>query len=194
MILYVFFDWLIRIGVPLTFPEDDQVKRSSLFIQLIKSSLEIVIVFLLVMFFVLHFKEKGNVEVAVQSSSVFSVFLLVTYMWNLVVLYIMGKLSMKDLYKGCINGRVFDLCGAEVYTKRFKDALSLSENTLKDTKGIREQMEVFVKHSKVVLKNSIGRSIAQLVSNHIVLFPIAVSLFIVLKRFLWSLRKYFLKK
>lgn len=176
MILFIFIDWLSRIGVPNTFPQSDQDRRELFWIQLIKAAFEIMGVFLLVSICMLFFSQKGGVDNdCLAAHRIFGLFLITTFLWNAIILYVMVDLRWVDLIKGGLNGGVFDLKGINTYTNHFKDKVSLSkEVATRQTQTDGESVMNNLCHIFNVVIECFGRSIAQSLANHIAWVPLVV--------------------
>ena len=186
MILFIFLDWLTRIGVPLTFPQEDQEKRKNLAIQLLKSTFEIIGVFLLVVFFVsyLNIIEAPNSPLRVAPYYTFGLFLVISFAWNLTILYIMQGLSWRELAIFSVKGKVFDHPSVNEYTGTFKKSVTMSEeNTMREITTSSENAKAIISYIRSVMVESIGRSVAQLLAYHVAWIPIVVGSLLLTDRY-----------
>ena len=172
--LFIFIDWLGRIGIPFSFPLlEDQAKRRRPWVMLSKATLEIVGVYFLVAAAIKLFFDTsylGGLENIVNPRTAFAAFLGISFGWNILMLYVMTNLRFIELTVASIAGCVFDLPGADTYTKGFKDRFSTSASLW------------------TCFLEGLGRTSAQLVGHHITwVNPLAsITLFVGINSFFLS--------
>ncbi len=114
MVLFLFLDWLSRVWLPWRLPYADIRHRSVPLIQLAKSCLEIAGLYCLVTAFLMilqHSESAGyyNLPSILRSEYAwFAMFLLITLLWNLLMLAVMRNLSVANILDFVIRGTAVD--------------------------------------------------------------------------------------
>lgn len=177
IIIFIFIDWLSRIVVPrllsLHNPKD-QIKWKKPYYVLLKALPEIVGMYFLVAasIHILNTLSVGHIN----SRTAFAIYLFMTFIWNLMILFMMKMISWKQLMLGAINGSVFDLEGADVYTGHFKDTIIAAEKEIQKSGTTKDMMKNFNKFRKRLILKGGGRTIGQLLACHIAFANIIVSI------------------
>jgi hypothetical protein len=165
--LFVFVDWLSRIGIPLGFPvEEDQRRRRTPFVILAKAFLEITaIYFLLAAIIMLCFGTPcfPGLQSSLDPRGAFATFLAFSFAWNLLMMYVMTKLRYRELVVASFFGCVFSLEGASVYTKGFKERFEKAESELAGG-----DIRAFDKLHLTLFGESLAKTCSQLLGHHIV--------------------------
>ncbi len=161
MSLFVFIDWLSRIGVPLTFPDEDQARRGKPVIMVAKAFLEIIAIFFLVAAVIKTYLPSSSPNIG--ATRAFGIFLGASFCWNVLILWVMTKLRYRELMWQAVAGSVFDAKGSDTYTEGFKHAVGRAriELAVKGTVKAAHSLD-----SHLVLE-SMARSFAQLLGHHI---------------------------
>ncbi|HWR82088.1 MAG TPA: hypothetical protein VN285_02165 [Candidatus Deferrimicrobium sp.] len=186
IILFVFVDWLSRISIPQTFqlPEDQQLRRKPVLI-LAKSAIEILAVYCLVLAAVrfltlLSLGELNGVQVDSDLVRAFAVFLVASFGWNLLMLRVMHNLNVIPLSIALVKGTVFDMPGADTYTGGFKEHTRRKREAALNSLTFRSFLDL----SMALIREGMGRTIAQLVGHHITWVNLLVGSFAALAS--WS--------
>lgn len=79
---------------------------------------------------------------------------------------------------GGLFGNVFDLEGADKYTKHFKKLFTHQEDKLKNAQTKRDRLVQFWSYHAAIFKESCGRTIAQLLAHHIAWVNFIIFLYI----------------
>lgn len=178
--LFIFVDWLSRIWIPFGFgPEEDQKRRRQPLVMVSKASLEIAAIYFLVAATIKFFIDGTNPGSQLDSGEAFAIFLGISFCWNILMLYVMTELDFIQLLVAAMVGCVFDLKGADTYTKGFKDRVTFAR------KDKVQRPDYF--HGELFLEG-LGRTSAQLVGNHITwVNPLAsITLFLGINSFFLS--------
>jgi len=189
LIMFIFIDWLSRIGIPMSFPEEDQQKRKINIIQLLKGLIEVIVILLLMktICFIL-FSDLVPGEV-INKNIAFAGFLLMSFFWNIIVLYIMQKLSVKELIESVFNGNVFDLEGADEYTGKFKKRIFDASNEFNGISKPKNGYKTVSKTNKAIRYECIGRTIGQLLACHIIWVNLFIAITLIFNmdmHFIWQ--------
>ncbi len=114
-ILFLFMDWAVRVGIPLTFPEHDQNNRNDIRFQLAKVGIEVCCIYFLVTF-IFYFTKNPSIETDHFLIKLFIFFLIANYCWNFLTLFIMENLDLVPLLKDTFWGRLLKHDGVSDYT------------------------------------------------------------------------------
>lgn len=169
--LFIFIDWLNRIWIPSGFsPIEDQERRREPLVMILKASLEIAAVFFLVsatvgLFAPDEYKNLGNI---LRDRQAFSIFLAVSFFWNLLLLRVMEDLSYWELFaRTVLLGTVFDAKGADTYTGGLKNRMMVAR---------ANRNERYNRFHGVCFLEGLGRTSAQLAGHHVTWVNLLVSL------------------
>jgi hypothetical protein len=117
LIGFVFSDWASRTRLPSLLPEP--IGGFSL---LVKTGLEITGVYFLVASFLLLVGHEGPTPIlptAFSANTCFAFFLVVTWLWDCQMIFIMKQLDLKDLARIVVRGDSFASRGAATYLRPF---------------------------------------------------------------------------
>lgn len=121
-ILFLFSDWIGRVRLPRLLPPDDQI---GVIKQLAKTVLELSGLFCLVLACLATIEKSDsawsdNFWLAhLNANRSFAVFLFLTFIWNLLMLWVMKQVSWLDLARLGMSGTAADSEKAKIYAQRF---------------------------------------------------------------------------
>jgi hypothetical protein len=122
LILFLLSDWASRSRLPRLLPESPRVPG---FLHVVKTSLEVIGVFFLLSSFLRIIEQSTNPAKLDTSpaTAAFGCFLLATALWDYLLIYIMQKLTLKDLFKAVwCSGDAIDMeATRDEYLGRFND-------------------------------------------------------------------------
>lgn len=165
-ILFLFIDWLSRVTIPISFPEEDQAKRKQIRVKISKAILEILLIFTLVSTCMQYINPPQSQDIMISGYKTFAIFLFISFCWNLLMLYVMQSVSFKDLGRSILLGNAYDIKGARSYTQRFNLAIESAEQKLIGSTSVGQATANFNKLKKQYLLEGFVRTIGQLVANH----------------------------
>src|SRR5258708_6770601 len=183
-ILHLFSDWLSRVRLPRLLPPTDEL---DVLVQMAKSVAEVAGLLFLLLAWIALIDSSSNPQpiawvVPFNSQLAFAVFLLLTFLWNLVLLVAMQQLSWEDLTRFIISGTALKSDKLDFYGKRVV--------------GLRDKLMRLTDHAGQDIKNVVGRFIlsvpflffdgclrviVQLVSIHIAWTSLFVSALLVIR-------------
>lgn len=210
VVLYFFVDWLSRVYLPSRLPCDDQKRVERIGTRIIKSVLEIAIVYALlcVSYSAFHKKEKDDVSLAplaqthiVQSNEKdgvsldvlaqtrvvqsFEFFLVLTFSWNLLMIHVMKGLSWRNLAVLSIQGNAAEDPKFQKYGENLRTNLELLAEAVKDSPreiGVAKgSIEASILGCRALIV-----SVGQLIVNHLVWSPLAALVALLLSTTLYS--------
>lgn len=162
IILFIFVDWLSRVGIPMTFSESaDQERRRWTWIMLSKAGLEISLMYFFVAAAIMLCFDVSKLCLpagTVKARTAFAAFLGISFCWNGLMFKVMTRLTFLEVLGASIAGCVFDLEGSDIYTRTFKDRVNSARN---------EKQKRPDNFHWVLFREGFGRTAAQLVGHHI---------------------------
>lgn len=165
-IVFLFIDWLSRVTIPISFPEDDQKKRRETRVKLSKAGLEILLIFSLVTTCMHYINPPASLDVIINSKKSFSFFLFASFLWNILMLYVMTLVKFTDLAKSIFLGTAYDIEGARIYTQRLNSAIKSAEDSFVKSSTLIDATTLYTKLKRHYLTEGFVRTIAQVVANH----------------------------
>lgn len=117
LIGFIFSDWASRTRLPSLLPE-----RIGGVTLVMKTALEITGVYFLVVSFLLIVRSDNAAHILPEhfsASSAFAIFLIITWMWDWLMVYVMKNLDIIDLIKVVFSGGSLDSEGAKGYLEPF---------------------------------------------------------------------------
>jgi len=190
VIFLVFADWNSRILVPLHFPNPDKNRQRKPFFQYAKLINEIISMVLLVLFYSYFLKNNHGGDKFINIFTLFTAYLFMCGLWNLLMIWIMDGLSVCELIKSSFKGNTYEIHGLEKYTMDFRNKIEKEETELKGIlkKELDENNNADVpirNYNKNVfrlkIKINFARIITQLIGNHILWVNFFVGIVILLK-------------
>jgi hypothetical protein len=198
LILFVLSDWLSRMRLPRLLPTEDRVSIRN---QLLKTTLEISGLFFLVLAWLAlieSFSKSSEAIVVIDHSSfwtgpltpdrAFALFLVATFLWNLLMLLVMRKIGWRDLVRMGISGSALDSDKVKPYATRFWLFWQKLETRVRDDfeQGSHRAPRNFLLAQPVLLLEAFVRTGAQIVVHHIAWTNILAAMFILVKGSLWD--------
>ena len=164
--LFIFLDWLSRIGLLLNVDDDDdQKRRKTNWVILLKSTFEIAAIYFLISTTInlLLTPRDTNNSIAIDPIITFGLFVLISFLWNSLTLYILTKLDFRELYQSIWQGNVFDLEAIGIYIKGFKSKTVLMAKQLNHQGSLKNANKL----KNRILYECFARTFTQLIANHI---------------------------
>lgn len=187
LLLFIFLDWLSRVGVPTRFPElKDQTNRRLPRYLILKAILEIAVIYTFCYASVhIFLPAEGASQGFVFESTLiesFSAFLLLSLVWNVLTLKVMSKLKLGELLNASLFGSVFDLEAAKIYTKSFLERIKKLERSCKDANDPKSTIRVSDKLRFAYSVEGFARTGAQLLGIHITLTNVLVPILLIFNK------------
>jgi len=188
-VLYFFVDWLSRVYLPSRLPCTDRLRVEKLGVRVAKSILEIALVYSLLCVSYAAFNSTVTTRLALaplaQSRVVvwFCVFLVLTFVWNLLMLYVMEDLSWRRLAILSLRGRAAEDPKFQEYGKNLQTKLAALDDAVKNLPGESDMRKKSIITSILACRAMI-MSFGQLIVNHLVWAPIAATAVLLLSIFL----------
>jgi hypothetical protein len=197
-VIFLFSDWIGRVRLPWLLPPEDQVGVSK---QLLKTALEVASLFFLVLAWlaiieiittgknVVHEGEQAvwSIETwlgiwwgVLSPYKAFTIFLLATFAWNLLMLKVMRGITWFDLVVMTFRGDALDSAQGRYYAKRFwqfRDELERRVQAQMSTK-LQSAAHNLKLASATFYVEACVRMFAQIVAFHIALTNILAAIFI----------------
>lgn len=124
------------------------------------------LIFSLVTTCMYYINPPASADVLINSKKSFSLFLFSSFLWNLLMMYVMTLVKYTDLAKSIFLGNTFDIEGTKAYTKRLTDKIKSIENKFVESNDFHEADTLHTKLKRHYFIEGLARTAGQLVANH----------------------------
>jgi hypothetical protein len=203
LILFIFSDWASRTRLPRLLPKSESFTILALFQ---KAFLEISCIFFLVSSFLSLLRAHGNAPNEHLAQSVlsgitpynaFALFLIATWLWNMLMLRVMQQLSLVDLFLSIFTGNALDLPQLKRYLYTFerwkekrqteleykhtalKDIVSASASDKSNVRSIFNLVGIEMLRARIKLFEADLAALLQLLANHVAYANLLIAVFII---------------
>jgi hypothetical protein len=181
VILYFFIDWLSRIYLPSRLRYEERTRMERIGTRTVKSTLEVTLVFFLILIWHRGFisnNQAGGIIDHLAISDVawpFIWFLLLTFLWNTLLLGVMEDLEFGELVRLAVRGNATNDPDFRKYGEKLRIRLEALDEKITNSRNL-PQFSGFAVMASVMSSRAMISSLGQFIVNHLVWSPIVAAI------------------